>query len=121
MAGDVSYVGQWLRSGCCWAGCEGRFSADLATDAPADTAITSVQVNLLGLQFRTADGATATLQFGAGELVDLFDLRVGDPLRLFTSEQLPAGTYTGHTSALRRKPGCECSHDERRRVSVAAR
>jgi hypothetical protein len=76
-------------------GCEGRFSADLATDAPADTAITSVQVNLLGLQFRTADGATATLQFRAGELVDLFDLRVGDPLRLFTSEQLPAGTYTG--------------------------
>jgi hypothetical protein len=64
-------------------GCDGTLTADLATDPPADTAIKSVQVNLLGLDFRS------------GELVDLLDLRDGDPMRLFTNESLPAGRYTG--------------------------
>jgi Domain of unknown function (DUF4382) len=77
------------------AGCEGRFSADLATDPPADPQINQVQVSLLGLEFRKADGATATLEFRTGEPVDLLDLREGDPMRLFTSEELPAGQYTG--------------------------
>lgn len=77
------------------AGCEANFTADLATDPPADTGITAVQVNLRGLEFRRSDGTTPTLKFRAGELVDLLDLRDGDPLRLFTDEQLPAGRYDG--------------------------
>jgi hypothetical protein len=75
--------------------CEGRFSADLATDPPADPAINQLQVSVLGLEFRKSDGATSTLEFRAAEAVDLLDLREGDPMRLFTSEQLPAGRYTG--------------------------
>jgi hypothetical protein len=77
------------------AGCEGRFSADLATDPPADPQINQVQVNLLGLELRKSDGATAALEFRAGEPVDLLDLREGAPMRLFTGEELPAGQYTG--------------------------
>jgi len=77
------------------AGCEGRFSADLATDPPADPQINQLQVSLLGLELRRSDGATATLKFSAGEPVDLLDLTQGDPMRLFTGEELPAGQYTG--------------------------
>jgi len=76
-------------------GCEANFTADLATDPPADPAITAVQANLRGLEFRRSDGTTPVLKFNAGELVDLMDLRDGDPLRVFTDEQLPAGRYTG--------------------------
>jgi len=76
-------------------GCDGTLTADLATDPPADTAIRSVQVNLLGLDLRKSDGTSATLEFNSGELVDLTDLRNGDPLRLFTNEDLPVGSYTG--------------------------
>jgi len=77
------------------AGCQGRFTADLATDAPADTAVTQVQAGLLGLELRKSDGTTATVEFTAGELVNLVDLDNGNPLRLFTNEQLKAGTYDG--------------------------
>lgn len=77
-------------------GCDDvRFTADLATDAPADPDIRNVRVNLLGLEFRKDDGASATLEFRRGELVDLLDLQEGDPLRLFTDEELPVGRYTG--------------------------
>ena len=76
-------------------GCDGTLTADLATDPPADTAVTSVQVNLLGLDLRKSDGTSATLEFNSGELVDLMDLRNGDPMRLFTNEDLPVGSYTG--------------------------
>src|SRR5262245_23509202 len=84
-----------LALGLLLAGCDARFTADLATDAPADPGITQVQVSLLGLEFRLSDGATRTLEFRDGEPVDLLDLLTGDPLRLFTSEQLPSGRYTG--------------------------
>lgn len=78
------------------AACDGsRFTADLASDAPADPGITQIQVSLLGLEFRTSDGANPTLEFSSGEPVDLLDLVTGDPLRLFTSEQLSSGRYTG--------------------------
>ena len=76
-------------------GCDGTLTADLATDPPADTEITSVQVNLLGLDLLKSDGTSATLEFSSGELVDLMDLRNGDPMRLFTNENLPVGSYTG--------------------------
>lgn len=77
------------------AGCEARFTADLGTSAPADPDISSVEANVLGLDLRRDDGTTATLEFRSGELVDLMDLEDGDPLRLFTDEQLPAARYTG--------------------------
>jgi hypothetical protein len=76
-------------------GCDADFTADLATDPPADPQIAAVEVNVRGLDFRKADGGSATLEFSAGELVDLLDLQDGEPLRLFTDEELPAGRYSG--------------------------
>jgi hypothetical protein len=77
-------------------GCDPQFTADLATDPPADPDITAVQVNLRGLEFRQADGGSPTLKFRSGERVDLLELWSGrEPLRLFTDEELPAGQYTG--------------------------
>jgi Domain of unknown function (DUF4382) len=84
-----------LALGLLLAACDPRFSADLATDAPADPGITQVQVSLQGLEFRTSDGATPTLEFSSSEPVDLLDLVSGEPLRLFTNEKLPSGRYTG--------------------------
>jgi hypothetical protein len=75
--------------------CDARFTADLATDAPADPSITGVEASLLGLEFRRDDDTRRTLEFRDGELVDLLDLQAGDPLRLFTDEELPVGKYTG--------------------------
>ena len=80
-----------LLSGCDTA----TFTSDFATEAPADSDVTGVQVNLLGLEFRTADGTTTSLEFSTPEQVDLLDLRNGDPLRLFTDEELPVGQYVG--------------------------
>src|SRR5688500_4866626 len=78
------------------AGCdEPRFTADLATDPPSDPDITGVEVNLLGLEFRRADGSETTLEFNDGELIDLLALQTGDPLRVFTDEELHTGRYTG--------------------------
>ncbi|MDQ1241937.1 MAG: hypothetical protein QG550_1188 [Pseudomonadota bacterium] len=77
-------------------GCDAAWiTVDLGTDPPADPEISAVQVNLLGLEFRKGDSTTTTLEFRDGELVDLLDLRDAEPLRLFTNEELPVGTYTG--------------------------
>ena len=76
-------------------GCDGTLTADLATDPPSDTSIRSVQVNVRGLDLRMSDGASKTLEFNSGELVDLLDLQNGKPMRLFTNEDLPVGSYTG--------------------------
>lgn len=81
--------------GLALAGCDARFTADFGTDAPADPDISSVEANVLGLELRRDDGSNVTLEFRSGELVDLIDLQDGDPLRLFTDEELPAGRYTG--------------------------
>src|SRR5262245_4030751 len=82
--------------GLALAGCDNfRFTADLASDAPSNTNITSVEVNLLGLDFRREDGADRTLEFTDPEVVDLLNLETGDPMRLFTDEDLPAGHYIG--------------------------
>ncbi len=80
-----------LLSGCDTA----TFTSDFATEAPADSEVTRVQANLLGLEFRRADGTTTSLKFNAREAVDLLDLQEGDPLRLFTDEELPVGQYVG--------------------------
>ena len=77
------------------AGCDANFTADPGSSPPADPAITSVQINLRGLEFRKSDGGTGRLEFGSGEVVDLLQLRTGEPLRLFTDEDLPAGRYSG--------------------------
>jgi hypothetical protein len=77
------------------AGCEGTFTNDLATHAPADPAIAEVRVSLLGLEFELSGGGTRTLDFRDGEPADLMDLVDGDPLRMFTDETLDAGDYTG--------------------------
>ena len=77
-------------------GCDAAWiTVDLGTDPPADPAISAVQANLLGLEFRKGDSTTTTLEFRDGEIVDLLDLTDTDPLRLFTNEELPAGSYTG--------------------------
>jgi hypothetical protein len=82
--------------GLALAGCDNfRFTADLATDAPSSPDITSVEVNLLGLDFRREDGTDRTLEFTNPEVVNLLDLESGDPLRLFTDEDLPVGHYIG--------------------------
>ena len=77
------------------AGCQGTFTNDLATEAPADPAVTRVQVGLLGVEFQTVDGGTKTLEFTAPETVDLLELVRGTPLRMFTTEKLDTGEYTG--------------------------
>jgi hypothetical protein len=77
-------------------GCDAAWiTVDLGTDPPADPEISAVQANLLGLEFRKGDSTTTTLEFRDGEIIDLLDLRDGDPLRLFTNEELPTGSYTG--------------------------
>jgi hypothetical protein len=82
--------------GLALAGCDNfRFTADLATDAPSNASATSVEVNLLGLDFRREDGTDRTLEFSNPQVVNLLDLETGDPMRLFTDEDLPAGHYIG--------------------------
>ena len=82
--------------GLALAGCDNfRFTADLTTDAPSNANITSVDVNLLGLDFRREDGTDRTLEFTNPDVVNLLDLETRDPMRLFTDEDLPAGHYIG--------------------------
>lgn len=78
------------------AGCEGEVTTDLATELPADPNITQVVANLRGLEFSTSSGGTETMEFSDSEPVDLIDLATNNgALRLFTSEQLSNGNYTG--------------------------
>ncbi len=78
------------------AGCDGVFTVDLGTNPPADPAIADVQANLLGVELRKADSTSTTLEFRDSEPVDLRDLATANtPMRLFTSETLPTGDYTG--------------------------
>ena len=77
------------------AGCEGTFTSDLASDPPADATIAQVNANLLGVELQKADGTTENVEFTSSEAVDLLSFVDGTPMRLFTSEPLPAGDYTG--------------------------
>jgi hypothetical protein len=89
---------RWIAAALCFglAGCDNfRLTADLATDAPSNPNITGVEVNLLGLDFRREDGTDRTLEFTNPEVVNLLDLETGDPMRLFTDEDLPVGHYIG--------------------------
>lgn len=85
-----------IAMGLLLSGCDAAWiTVDLGSDPPADPAISRVQANLKGLEFRRDGGTTPRLEFRSAELVDLLDLQAGDPLRLFTNEELPAGRYTG--------------------------
>jgi hypothetical protein len=75
-------------------GCEGRFTNDLGTAAPADPGIVEVNVGLLGIEFETS-GGTRTIDFRDAEPVDLAELADGEPLRMFTDETLDEGAYAG--------------------------
>jgi hypothetical protein len=78
------------------AGCEGDVTTDLATELPADPNITQVVANLRGVEFTKDSGGTDTLEFNASERVNLIDLSTDNgALRLFTSERLSSGNYTG--------------------------
>ncbi len=78
------------------AGCEGEVTMDLGTELPADPNITQVVTDIRGLEFTKSSGGTETIEFTSSEQVDLIDLADDNGvLRLFTSEQLSEGTYTG--------------------------
>ncbi len=76
--------------------CDGELAltVDLATQPPADIEIQQVQATLLGVEFRTSAGATQRLEFRDGEQRDMLSL-IANPVRVFTDEELPEGTYTG--------------------------
>ncbi|MET0535405.1 MAG: DUF4382 domain-containing protein [Steroidobacter sp.] len=78
------------------AGCEGDVTLDMTTELPADPNITQVLANVRGLEFRTSGGGTETLEFTDSQQLDLMSYaRDSDALRMFTSEELPEGSYTG--------------------------
>ncbi|MFC4311201.1 DUF4382 domain-containing protein [Steroidobacter flavus] len=78
------------------AGCQGAVTTDLATELPSDPNITQVVAYIRGLEFSTSSGNTKILEFSTSEQLDLIDLADDNGLlRLFTSEDLPEGNYTG--------------------------
>jgi len=77
------------------ASCEGTITMDLATQAPADATLQQVIAPFVGLDFQKSDGATERLELSDAEPLDLIASVSGNPLRLFTDEDLPTGDYTG--------------------------
>jgi hypothetical protein len=78
------------------AGCEGDVTMDLTTEQPADPTITQVVADVRGLEFRTSGGGTETLEFTDSQQLDfMLYADDADTLRLFTSEEMSEGTYTG--------------------------
>jgi len=77
------------------AGCEGDITVDMTTEEPADPAVSQVVANVRGLEF-TGGGGTETLEFSDPQLLDLMDYTTdSNTFRMFTSEQLAEGSYTG--------------------------
>jgi len=77
------------------AGCEGDVTVDMTTEAPANPNITQVQARVRGLEF-TGSSGTETLEFTDPQPLDFMDYALDDnTFRLFTSEKLPEGRYTG--------------------------
>ena len=77
------------------AGCQGSVTTDLATELPANPNINQVAASVRGLQFTTSNG-TKNLEFTASERLNFIDYASdGKELRMFTSERLRQGTYTG--------------------------
>ena len=77
------------------AGCEGDVTVDMSTDLPADPNVTQVVANIRGLEF-TGGSGTKTLEFRDPQQVNFMDYAAdNNAFRLFTSEELPEGSYTG--------------------------
>jgi len=77
------------------AGCEGDVTTDLTTEEPANPNITQVVANVRGLQF-TGSAGTRTLEFTDAQQLNFLDYKTDNTaLRMFTSEELPEGSYTG--------------------------
>lgn len=77
------------------AGCKGDVTVDMSTEQPANPNITQVVANIRGLEF-TGGSGTKTLEFRDPVQLDLMDYASDDNMfRLFTSEELPEGRYTG--------------------------
>jgi hypothetical protein len=78
------------------AGCQGSVTVDMASDAPADTEISAVRVEVSGLEFKRSDETTEKLEFTQAEAADLMQLvQVQNSVRLFTAESVPEGSYVG--------------------------
>lgn len=75
--------------------CQGEISADLTTSAPADPDIQQVVTELSGVELRKEDGGTEVLEFEDPEFLDLLEWLDGNPVRLFTDENVPEGQYDG--------------------------
>jgi hypothetical protein len=76
------------------AGCEGDVTVDMSTELPADPAVNQVLVNVRGLEF--TGGGNETLEFSDPQLLDLMDYaNDNNTFRMFTSEELSEGSYTG--------------------------
>lgn len=73
-------------------GCQGSVTVDLSSDAPADKTLSSVLVDVAGVEFRRSDGTTEKLEFTRAERTELLD---DNAFRMFTNERLSEGTYTG--------------------------
>jgi hypothetical protein len=84
-----------LFCGALLAGCEGSVTVDMSTEPAARRDIQQVVVNIIGVEFRKSSGDTARLEFRDSTPFDLLNSVSASPLRLFTDEQLPDGTYTG--------------------------
>lgn len=94
-AWSVHRLGAVALLGLLLAGCEGDITVDMTTEESADPNINQVVVNVRGLEF-TGSSGTKTLEFTDPQQLDLMDYRTDDnALRMFTSEELPEGSYTG--------------------------
>lgn len=77
-------------------GCQGSVTVDMATEAPADTRVADVRTELSGLEFERSDGTTEKLEFTSAQPINLMQLAdLQNSVRLFTSEEVPEGSYTG--------------------------
>ena len=77
------------------AGCEGNVTVDMSTDLPADPNVNQVVANIRGLEF-TGSSGTKKLEFTDPQPLDFMDYsQDNNAFRLFTSEKLPEGSYTG--------------------------
>lgn len=77
------------------AGCDGKVTMDMATEYPSDPNINQVVAKIRGLEF-TGSSGTKTLEFTDPLSLDFLDYtNDNNLLRLFTSEKLADGTYTG--------------------------
>ncbi len=77
------------------AACEGDVTVEMTTEQPADPNIIQVVANVRGLEF-TGSGGTERLEFTDEQQLDFMDYADdNNTFRLFTSEELPEGSYTG--------------------------